>query len=550
LSEKGIDTLNSDTNYDSCSNSEPPKDLQEKYENVDNSAASSSEQIHEMCILNESLVSIGESPIKKKLVNQKSYGAKKLSKLTETVKKRMETIAGKEISDSLLKEPSRDVDCLEMINQLKEKFKNENTKRSEQIQILTILPKSWSIRKMASEFNTTRHTASIAKKIVEEKGVLSNPNPKGGKIITQETVNVIKAFYLSEDISRTMPGKKDYCSIIDNERGRIHLQKHLLLCNLKEAYHIFKERNPLVKVGFSKFADLHPKQCVIAGATGTHSVCVCTIHQNAKLMFVGAELGQLTANDDTPIKNVRHCVAFMECNPASQKCCLRQCEQCGDPSDLKNKLLDIFTNNFIDTIKIKKWTSTDRSNLESVELNVDDYIDQFCNQLKDYQIHDFKTKMQATYYRETKMSLKDGEVLVVCDFAENYSFILQDEVQSFHWNNEMATLHPFVIYYKKEDEIAHLSFVIISECNIHNTVAVHLFQKHLIEFIKANISAIGPVHKIIYFSDGCAGQYKNCKNFLNLCHHRDDFGIAAEWIFFQQVMERDPVMVLEAQLRD
>lgn len=71
LSEKGIDTLNSDTNYDSCSNSEPPKDLQEKYENVDNSAASSSEQIHEMCILNESLVSIGESPIKKKACKPK-----------------------------------------------------------------------------------------------------------------------------------------------------------------------------------------------------------------------------------------------------------------------------------------------------------------------------------------------------------------------------------------------------------------------------------------------------------------------------------------------
>jgi hypothetical protein len=219
----------------------------------------------------------------------------------------------------------------------------------------------------------------------------------------------------------------------------------------------------------------------------------------------------------------------MECNPASQQCCLGQCEQCGSTESLKEQLQEIFDENLIDTIQFKKWTNTDRSNLESIQLSIDEYIEQFCNKIKNYQRHDFMTKMQATYYREIKMSLKDDEVLVVCDFAENYSFVLQDEIQSFHWNNQMATLHPFVIYYKKEDEIAHFSFVVISECNIHDTVAVHLFQKHLVEFIKENIPSI---NKIIYFSDGCAGQYKNCKFFLNLCHHKQDFGIEAEWNFF------------------
>ena len=533
LPGKEKDTLNLEMFDDDSRNSIQPEKL-DKFNDHDNGATSTSEQHYEMSILNTSLVSIGESPLKKrKLLEQKSYGVQKLNQMTKTVKKRMEIVAGKEISDSQSKKQiGADVDGLEIINQLKEKFKKENINRSEKIKILTVLPKSWSIRKIASEFNTTRHTASIAKKIVEEKGVLSDPNPRDGKRIKQDTVDAIKAFYLSEDISRIMPGKKDFCSIIDNERGRIHLQKHLLLCNLKEAYQTFKERNPLLKVGFSKFAELRPKQCVIAGATGTHSVCVCSMHQNAKLMFVGADLAKLTVNDETPIKNVRHCVAFMECNPASQKCCLRQCEQCGDPSDLQERLLNIFENNFIDNITFKKWTNTDRSSLDDVKLTTDEFIEHFCDLLKQYQVHDFKTKMQATYYRETKMSLKDGEVLVVCDFAENYSFVIQDEVQSFHWNNEMATLHPFVIYYRKENEIAHLSFVIISECNIHDTVAVHLFQKHLINFLKEKISTVGSIHKIIYFSDGCAGQYKNCKNFLNLCHHREDFGIEAEWNFF------------------
>jgi hypothetical protein len=37
---------------------------------------------------------------------------------------------------------------------------------------------------------------------------------------------------------------------------------------------------------------------------------------------------------------------------------------------------------------------------------------------------------------------------------------------------------------------------------------------------------------IYYFSDGCAGQYMNRKNFINLYHHNADFGIEAEWNFF------------------
>ena len=41
-------------------------------------------------------------------------------------------------------------------------------------------------------------------------------------------------------------------------------------------------------------------------------------------------------------------------------------------------------------------------------------------------------------------------------------------------------------------------------------------KKHLVNFLIAQFTA---VQRIIYFSDGCAGLYKNFKNFLNLCHY-------------------------------
>ena len=48
------------------------------------------------------------------------------------------------------------------------------------------------------------------------------------------------------------------------------------------------------------------------------------------------------------------------------------------------------------------------------------------------------------------------------------------------------------------------------------------------------------VKKLFYFSDGCGGQYKNYKNFMNLCLHKQDFGLDAEWIFFPTSHGKSP----------
>jgi len=87
-----------------------------------------------------------------------------------------------------------------------------------------------------------------------------------------------------------MPGKKDFVSVKKEGDKREHFQKRLVLSDLKQVYRVFKEKFPNHKIGFSKFAELRPKHCVLAGASSAHSVCVCTIHQNVKLMSLVAEM--------------------------------------------------------------------------------------------------------------------------------------------------------------------------------------------------------------------------------------------------------------------
>ena len=116
-----------------------------------------------------------------------------------------------------------------------------------------------------------------------------------------------------------MPGMKYFVSIFLDGRKQ-HVQKHLGLCNLKEAYKVFKADHQGIKISFSKFAELRPRQCVLAGSSGTHSVCVCTTHQNYfKLMFTGANLDHVTSGE---FKHYRHCLAAIQCNPPRVECFL------------------------------------------------------------------------------------------------------------------------------------------------------------------------------------------------------------------------------------
>ncbi len=100
-------------------------------------------------------------------------------------------------------------------------------------------------------------------------------------------------------------------------------------------------------------------------------------------------------------------------------------------------------------------------------------------------------------------------MVVLLDFAENFSFLVQDAVQAFHWDNRQATLHPFVVYKQPESGMGDLechSFCVISDSTEHSTSAVHCFLRKLFEELR---KMPGDLTQVLYFSDDASSQYKN-----------------------------------------
>lgn len=82
----------------------------------------------------------------------------------------------------------------------------------------------------------------------------------------------------------------------------------------------------------------------------------------------------------------------------------------------------------------------------------------------------------------------------------------------------------------------------MSNSTHHDTNAFFAFQNFLIPKILEDFKCVGlGIKHIHYFSDGCAAQYKNRKNFINLFHHKEDFGgITADWNFFATAHGKGP----------
>lgn len=365
-----------------------------------------------------------------------------------------------------------------------------------------------------------------AKSLYDIGGILTSPEKKKGKSLSCETASLAKCFYLNDEFSRMMPGKKDFVSIKENGVRR-HEQKRLVLCNLKELYTSFRAQHPENRIGFSTFASLRPENCILAGASGTHTVCVCTIHQNPILMIDACK--RSLPHESRIEFNYKSFMNSVICDDPNRACYFAECEECPGTHHLRKLLIDGFDKEDIEKIEYKLWTSTDRATLETLVKTVDQFTDSLLEHITALLKHSYIAKKQSEYLNDIKKNLPVGYVLVLGDFAENMSFVVQDEVQGYHWNNDQATIHPMVFYYRNvEGKLECDNFVPLSECLKHDTTLVHVFIEQLMNFLKTKLDPA----KIIYFTDGCAAQYKNRNNFYNMTLHEYDFGVPAEWHFY------------------
>ena len=79
-------------------------------------------------------------------------------------------------------------------------------------------------------------------------------------------------------LAESPPGKRDFITV-NIENNKMRLQKRDMCMSIKETHGMFKEENPEVKIGLTKFAELQPPN-VLLGSQTPSNVCTCIYHDN------------------------------------------------------------------------------------------------------------------------------------------------------------------------------------------------------------------------------------------------------------------------------
>ena len=114
---------------------------------------------------------------------------------------------------------------VEVFDQIFEKS-NASKDSQKKFQLFSFTLKSWERGKLIKVFNTSERKARNVEELVL-------PNPKTRRALASEDV---EKFYKRDEISRMMPGMKDFVWVKNDDGTRIYIQKRLLLCNINELY--------------------------------------------------------------------------------------------------------------------------------------------------------------------------------------------------------------------------------------------------------------------------------------------------------------------------
>ncbi|ESO95533.1 hypothetical protein LOTGIDRAFT_160697 [Lottia gigantea] len=302
----------------------------------------------------------------------------------------------------------------------------------------------------------------------------------------QEIVEAVISSYENENISRMMPGKADFITLKDQLGNKYTKQKRHLVATITETYKCFTEDNPSADIGKSKFASLRPRW-VLLSSEMPHNVCGCKYHRYVILLL---EALHRRYPDLIPLYSKENFIAHCVCDINDEDCMRNGCERCSDGKLFK----EIYGNKAPADNEFSWYQLEDTIGfLQKVKQsgNSTDAFEELAMQLPKFNWHLFIKEKQSSSYQHMKISSEDTseECLLQMDFAENFTCIWQDEIQSAHWKQRQVTIYTIMITYRNKK----LSFVIISDFLSHEKTAVAAFTSTILDIITDNFPTVRTV---------------------------------------------------------
>ncbi|KAK7106653.1 uncharacterized protein [Littorina saxatilis] len=242
------------------------------------------------------------------------------------------------------------------------------------------------------------------------------------------------------------------------------------------------------------------------------------------------------------ITNERAAVRIITCDPKQKSCCYSTCQQCS--ADLMDVYLQPLRDaDQGDLMKWYRWENqmrvirgqpVSRKCLVTKVGDLATLLEELKAEVKFLSQHLFRADWQHRQFTTLRNAtpFPQETVMMVLDFAENFTCQYQQEVQAAHWHHDTVTLHPIVAYYKCPacETTTTESLVFISNDGKHDFHAVQAFMVKTVDHLQQERGLT--INHIVQWTDGCAAQYKSKGPFADISRALEDFGATLERNFF------------------
>ena len=138
----------------------------------------------------------------------------------------------------------------------------------------------------------------------------------------------------------------------------------------------------------------------------------------------------------------------------------RRCHECGDsalfhrnfPIDQTHPRLSYITvkwNRYVYVSMNPSYSShvpSKRINLLEDDIPISKFMDKFQSQIYKYIKHSHRSRWQYLEFKHSREFFESGTILSVVEFAKNYTFSLQREIQSEYYHFDQVSIFIHVLY--------------------------------------------------------------------------------------------------------
>ena len=298
---------------------------------------------------------------------------------------------------------------------------------------------------------------------------------------SEENTEVIRNFFQRTDISTNLPTAK---RVKKDQSERRVLDRPIV-----DVFSEFQSQNPDVGVSLSTFKRNRPTN-VETTKKQKWVGCLCEMCANVDIKLKVLSQAADRCGSTNKVSNKFEAVSITMCNKEEGAkyhkltCIQRKCTSCSC-DNIVNFFQPLAEDNPTQCIGYSKWERVKKmykgkeiSQIMPVSYkhSITNVVVELSQELEKLAEHLFVASWQQNQFLAIQQDVPESWVVLNMDFAENYSCVAQQEVQSAHWAHNQVTVHPTVAYYRCQNDECEKTvtenILFVSDDKVHDAGAV------------------------------------------------------------------------------